>query len=451
MTTIICKRRSFLTGLGASLLGTPFLPRLAAAGPESVSPRIVFIFTPNGTFKERWGGWPGGGGSVSEASLSDVELGSILQPFAPYRESMLALRGINMNSAYDGPVPKDHWPDYMNQLTGIQGLPVSDQRSKIGGISIDQVLADAFAQRHGATQIPSVQIGARVRLHNGYLPPQRVVSARGPDQPLRPMDDPDQVRSTFFEGFDLDDDELVALHAKRGRVFDAVTDELRSVECQLGAEDREKLEFHLESIQQLEDSMNLEPGSCGVPTFEAREPLSDANLPVLIDQQFDNLHAMLSCGMTRVATVMLGGHYVRHEHLGHADDHHTYSHKNATGWSQALQEIDVFYAQKIVSFLDRLASTPQGDGTTLFDHTLVVWCHEQSTGAHLRRDMPYVFAGGSHCGMEMGRMIHAGGDFEHPDSQTTTNDLWITVANQLGVPLESFGDPDHVSGPLPFL
>jgi hypothetical protein len=94
-------------------------------------------------------------------------------------------------------------------------------------------------------------------------------------------------------------------------------------------------------------------------------------------------------------------------------------------------------------------ATPESDGTTLFDHTLVVWCHEQSTGGHGRRDMPYVLAGGSQCGIEMGRAMHAGGDDTHKD--VTVNDLWISVANRMGVNTNTFGDPSHVNGPLPFL
>ena len=45
-------------------------------------------------------------------------------------------------------------------------------------------------------------------------------------------------------------------------------------------------------------------------------------IDLLIDQQFANLRTMLSCGLTRVATVMLGGGNVVHHHLGHSDEHH---------------------------------------------------------------------------------------------------------------------------------
>ncbi len=446
-------RRSFLGGAAAGLAVTPLLSRRAGALPDAIPPRIVFIFTPNGTIKKNWLNWAGQGGEPGQRPLSDADLGPILQPFDAYRDSMIALRGVNMESAYDNPVPKDHWPDHMNQLTGRQCLPRANDTGAIAGISIDQHIANGLTELHGATPFHSIQLGARIRRSAGYLPPQWVISARGPDDPLVPEEDPAQVFNTVFGDLELDEAAATRLRARRGRVFDAVVEELRGAECQLGGDDLDKLEAHLDAIDRLEQSLDVD-GSCESPVLQSVDPLDDNQISTIADQQISNLHAMLACGLTRVATLQLGNGRMVHQHLGHDREHHAYSHGNLNGiatsvWEGAQTEIDTFYAEKIVSFIDRLAATPEVDGNSLLDHTLVVWCHEQSTGSHLRRDMPYVIVGGSQSQLELGRAIHAGGDNGHRD--VTHNGLLITLANAMGVQTESFGDPAHSNGPLKML
>lgn len=448
MAHIICNRRRFLGGMAAGLMATPFLPRLAGAGGAAVPRRIVFVFTPNGTIKENWLDWNAQAGQLTEHAIDGMPFRKILQPLESHRQSMLVMRGINMESAYDEPRPKDHWPDYMNQLTGRQPDLVGDQEGRIAGISIDQVIADHWAQQDGEPRIHSAQLGMLVG-SNG----PRVVSARGPGDDLRSNQDPYDVFMTMFDGVGLDAEQAAVIRAKRGRMLDAVTAELRSAECQLGGDDRIKLQKHLDALAQLEASLDASVGACALPEIEDVNHTNEANIGTIIDQQFLNLHTMLACGLTRVATVMMGGGHVTHGHLGHDEDHHYYSHDH-DGLSEstakaALTDIDHYYAGKLAGFLDMLAATPEVDGSTLLDHTLVIWCHEQSTGAHLRRDMPYVLVGGSQIPIEMGRVIHAGGDFDH--RHVTINDLWITIAGRMGLALDTFGDPSHVNGPLAFL
>lgn len=443
MAHIICNRRRFLGGLAAGLMATPFLPRFAGAGTEPLPQRIVFVFTPNGTVYDGWLGWNAQGGQVTEHDIAGMDFGEILAPLEDYRQSMLVLRGINMESAYDEPRPKDHWPDYMGQLTAIQPTLVGDQQGEIAGISIDQVIAQEWA-RNADMAFDSVRLGMGVRTGGN-----RVVSAAGAGQPLRPNRDPYDVFQTMFADLDLAPAEAAKLRARRGRVLDAVTDELRSAECQLAGEDRIKLQKHLESIVQLQDSLDASVEACTLPTIEDGDPNDEHRLPEIIEQQFLNLTTMFSCDLTRVATVMMGDSQMVHDALGHQDSHHNYSHDRADA---QLRQIDGWYAARIKAFLDQLRAIPEGDGT-MFDNTLVIWCHEQSKGSsHLRRDMPYVLFGGDQIMMDKGKVIHAGGNDDHHDPQAwTVNDLWISVANRMGVDLTTFGDHSHVHGPLPFL
>jgi hypothetical protein len=450
MAHIICNRRRFLGGMAAGLMATPFLPRFAGAGVGPVPKRIVFIFTPNGTIKENWLDWNAPAGEVTEHGIEGMEFKKILQPFEEYRQSMLVMRGVNMEAAYDEPKPKDHWPDYMNQLTGRQPDPAANQEGTIAGISIDQLIANEWATQDGTSPIHSVQLGMLVG-NNG----QRVVSAGGAGNPLRPDQDPFDVYTKMFDGVGLDAGAAAKVRAKRGRMIDAVRAELHSAECQLTGDDRVKLQKHLAALTELEDSLDASVGACTLPEIADINHTNEANLDTIIDQQFSNLYTMLSCRLTRVATVMMGGGNLTHGQIGHTQDHHYFSHDRpeltASEANVALTDIDHYYAGKIVGFLDMLRNSIEDDGSSLLDHTLVLWCHEQSTGAHQRRDMPYVMVGGNQIPIPMGRVIHAGGNGQAGTPHATVNDLWITVANRLGIDIDSFGDPSHVNGSLAYL
>jgi hypothetical protein len=69
-----------------------------------------------------------------------------------------------------------------------------------------------------------------------------------------------------------------------------------------------------------------------------------------------------------------------------------------------------------------------------------VWIHEQSNGgSHDRNDMPFVLAGSCGGFFGTGRCI----DFQGRPH----NDLLVTLAHAMNVPLERFGD-DNFTGPI---
>ena len=89
-------RRRFLRDLGLSAAVLPFLgglPSLQAAPRKRSAPRIVFVFTPNGTVPNEF--WP-------ETAGTEFQLKSILEPLAAYRNQMLILKGLCNRVRGDG-------------------------------------------------------------------------------------------------------------------------------------------------------------------------------------------------------------------------------------------------------------------------------------------------------------------------------------------------------------
>lgn len=113
-------RRRFLRDLGLSAAVLPFLgslPSLRAAGRSTSKPRIVFVFTPNGTVPNEF--WP-------ETAGTDFQLKPILEPLSPYRDRMLILKGLSNRVRGDG---DGHMRGMSCLLTGIELLPGNIQEA----------------------------------------------------------------------------------------------------------------------------------------------------------------------------------------------------------------------------------------------------------------------------------------------------------------------------------
>ena len=83
---------------------------------------------------------------------------------------------------------------------------------------------------------------------------------------------------------------------------------------------------------------------------------------------------------------------------------------------------------------------PDGDGT-LLDNTIIFWGNEIAKGnTHSHDDMRFLVIGGRNAGMPQGKWLRYG-DRPH-------NDLLVSFARGLGMPLTTFGHPEHCTGPL---
>ena len=84
-------------------------------------------------------------------------------------------------------------------------------------------------------------------------------------------------------------------------------------------------------------------------------------------------------------------------------------------------------------FLQKLHSTPDGDGT-LLDHSIILCGSGLSNGnIHEHVNLPVLLAGGGAVQIKGGRHIR------YPEQTPMTN-LYLTVLAKLGLPIERLGD-----------
>jgi hypothetical protein len=148
----------------------------------------------------------------------------------------------------------------------------------------------------------------------------------------------------------------------------------------------------------------------------------------------------LACDLTRVASIQLsrGFSEIRHEWHGHTQGHHTISHLDGDNTAELLA-IDQWYAARFVDLLRALDSIQEGDGT-LLDNTLVVWGREMGQTNHRMSPWPGIFAGGARGGLTTGRYLNF-------DNEPHAKAL-VSIAQIMGLDIDSVGDIDPSSGPL---
>jgi hypothetical protein len=141
---------------------------------------------------------------------------------------------------------------------------------------------------------------------------------------------------------------------------------------------------------------------------------------------YDLLALAYQADITRVATFMVSREVSNRTYpqVGVTDGHHAISHH---------QNIQTYNVGVFKYFLDRLKSTPDGDGT-LLDHSLILYGSNMSnSNAHDHFPLPNVVVGGAAGSMKGGRHL------KYPDHTPMAN-LLVTMLNKVGVKEETLGD-----------
>jgi hypothetical protein len=227
-----------------------------------------------------------------------------------------------------------------------------------------------------------------------------------------------------------------------------VSGEVSGLKQALGSTDRLKLTEYLEAVRDVERRIQTAETQSsrelpvvdqpmGIPdTFEAHARL-----------MYDLLALAYQCDLTRVATFMIGKEVSGRSYpeIGVPDGHHACSHhQNDPVKLEKLAKINSYHLQQFAYFLEKLRSTPDGDGS-LLDHSMFIYGSGISDGnIHFHMDLPTLLVGGTGEGM-----IKGGRHIRYANDTSLTN-LYVSVLDKLGLPVESFGDStgklEHLSG-----
>ncbi|MEE2822054.1 MAG: DUF1552 domain-containing protein [Acidobacteriota bacterium] len=430
-------RRTFLRGIGATMalpLLDSMVPALVATPLVSQAPpRLSFVYVPNGVIMDQW----------TPATLGhNYKLPPILEPLAPFRDDMLVLSGLAHNTgwALEGEGPGEHARASATFLTGVH--PKKTEGADLrAGISVDQIVAKEFRQH---TQLASLELALDSTevvgtCDTGYsCAYSNTLCWSSPTTPVPMENKPRAVFERLFGDSDsTDPDERRSRLRKNRSILDLVTQDVARLLQQLGPKDRSKLGEYLDSIRDIERRIQIaeDQSSRELPSVERPvgvPPTFTGHCKLMMDLQV----LAFQTDMTRVITFMMGREQNTrvYNELGIKDAYHPLSHhqNDPTKIAQVL-EIDILHSQMFAYFLEKMRSTPDGDGS-LLDHSMIVYGSSLSDGnLHVHNDLPILLIGGGAGPINGGRHIR------YPDDTPTTN-LFLTLLDKLDIPLDQFGD-----------
>jgi hypothetical protein len=150
---------------------------------------------------------------------------------------------------------------------------------------------------------------------------------------------------------------------------------------------------------------------------------------------YDLLHLAYQGDMTRVFSFMVGHEASgrSYAHIGVNEPHHNVSHHQNTEESiERYSRINTYHMQKFAAFVEKLRTTPDGDGS-LLDSSLLYFGAGMSNGLlHDRHNVPALLVGRAGGRLEGNRHIQAGKD------EPTAN-LLLGVADLMGAELDGIG------------
>jgi hypothetical protein len=208
----------------------------------------------------------------------------------------------------------------------------------------------------------------------------------------------------------------------------------------LAPADRTHVDEYLESVREVERRIQKVESGAEVGELPALErPLGipdtfGEHVKLMYDLQWLAFQADL----TRVVTFMLGRelNFRTYPEIGLNQGHHTMSHHQEKPENiERYAKLNTYQTDLFAEFLNKLAATPEGNGTLLDQSLFMYGASLSNPNLHAHMDLPLALVGGPATGG-----LHS----VHP-SDTPMSNLLLTVLDRVGVPTEKIGDS---TGPL---
>lgn len=423
------KRRHFLR-TSTALIALPMLEsfgfrRFASAAPAPAlaarPKRMIFLGFGWGVTQQSW--YP----SIQEKG-SAYTLPSGLAPLSRHKSDFTIVQGLVNKHVSGGHYGSTFW------LTGANEFGEPGQ-SFHNTISADQVAAEALGKE---TRFDSLVLdcGAAAQPSGHGQGLSLSWDSRG-----KPMSGPTTPVEAFHRLFARDTtplDQQKAMLLQRRSVLDNALESARELQRRLGKTDNEKLDEYFQGIRDIETRLGRDEKWLGVPLPEPNlaEPKASLAGYEEIALMYDLMIAALRTDSTRVlsyrqpVTTLLASLDVR-------IDAHTMSHYPGKGpeYLEASEKRDRAQSELLAGLLAKLKATQEPDGSTLFDHTTVVYGSNIRTGHNLD-NCPTLLAG-------RGAGIRLGQNLVVPKDTPLCN-AWLTLLRGSGVPAERHGDSSGV-------
>jgi hypothetical protein len=223
---------------------------------------------------------------------------------------------------------------------------------------------------------------------------------------------------------------------KKASILDSLAEEVASLRARLGAPDQSRVAGYLESVRDVERRIQRAVAhNTELPVFDR-----PAGVPETFEQHaklmFDLQLLAYQGDVTRVVTYMIGREFSgrTYPEIGVPDAHHPISHHQRDPLRmEKCAKINHYHVQLFSYFLEKMQSTPDGDGS-LLDHSAILYGAGMSEGnGHVPRNLPILLVGGASGKLRSGRHL------KYAEGTPLAN-FHLSLLDKLGVRIESHGN-----------
>lgn len=411
-------RRSFLRGAGVCL-ALPWLESLgstASAVERGVSAKRMLLISNNlGVLPRPF---------FPDESGQGYALSPYLAELQEFQQDFTVFSGLSHPGVVGGHSTENCF------LTAARGPTRSGFRNKI---SFDQFVADAIGQQ---TRFSTINLGVNIDKANRSLAWTR-------DGALLPAEDSPAAlfNRLFVSGSPQEQNRRIHELRLQGSILDALSEQSRALSGRIGQNDRRRVDQYFESIRQLERRLQIANDweHRPKPTTD-REPPKDIMDEALFFEKFELMLSMAQIAFesdsTRIVTLMLDAFATGVFQIDAATQsinayHNLSHHGNIPEKVKQLEQVD-HRQMRLLGKLLRQLSEVEESGNRLLDSSMVLYGSNMGdANTHENTNLPILLAGG---GFKHGN--HLAFDREN---NTPLCNLFVTMAQQMGVETDSFG------------
>ena len=440
-------RRTVLRGAGIAL-GLPLLESMVpaqtpvektAAAPKSRLCCIEMVHgsagaTGEGSNKHYWS---------PEKTGSDFALSQTLESLAPYRDYLTIISDTDLHPATAWSAAEegaDHFRSSAVYLTAAHPK-MTEGSDYFVGTSIDQLYAQKFGQD---TPLPSIQlciemVDASGACDYGYACVYAdTISWASPTNPLPMTIDPRTAFENLFGEGGTQADRAARQRVNRS-ILDWISKDVVRLRRGLGPTDRSRLDSYLEDVREIE--RRIERIEKYNSSGEARQlPAAPLGVPDSYEDHvklmFDLQALAFMTDTTRVSAFKMSRDVSGRvwPESGVKTPFHPCSHHGETPDKIAeFAKLNKYHVSLIPYFLEKLKSTPDGDGN-LLDHSLIMYGSPMGdSNVHNHKRVPVFLAG--HASGKIKGNLH----LREKDGTPMAN-IMLTMMQKLGVQIQHFGD-----------
>jgi hypothetical protein len=424
-------RRTFLRAMGTTI-ALPFLDAMVPAlSARALAPtrRLGFVYIANGVIQNLWN---------PATTGRNFDLTPTLQPFAAVRDQITVLSGLShLQADTFGDGTGDHPRASAVWLTGVhaydRALPGVEVKLTT---TADQIAARVIGK---TSRIPSIELSVdyptQGSCDSGDCFYVNTVSWRNETTP-NPAETHPRI---LFERLFGDGGSQSARQSRmrtEGSILDSVREEANRVASSLGRGDRNKLTEYLDSVREVEQRIDIAESQ----PIDIELPERPTDIPETFDAHtklmFDLQALAFQADITRVFSMVMSRELSPRTfaHIGVPEQHHAVSHhRNDPELIAKKARIDVYQAQLLAYFLEKLQAVREGDAT-LLEQSMILFGGGMGDGnLHRHSDLPTLMAG------SLGGRINAGRHLNYK-LDTPMSNLLLTILDAVDVPIEKLGD-----------